>query len=71
MTEHTKTIMIVQAIYMLAWAVIQCGYIVAWTLTSIEFAGGPCHADDALAPVMKPIQKELDEKLKETIGEDD
>jgi len=74
MTEHehlelTKTVMLLKGLYMLSWAVIQCGYIIAWTLTSIEFAGGPCKADDALGPVMTDIQKHLDDKLKEATGE--
>lgn len=67
MTEHTKMMMFLKAIYMLSYAVIQCGYIIAWTLTSIEFAGGPCSADDALKNVMKEINDGLNNRMNDAI----
>lgn len=72
MTEHTKMMIFVKTIYMLSYAVIQCGYIIAWTLSAIELAGGPCTADEALHGTMTDIQEGLDNKFKDAIkGEHD
>ncbi len=67
MTEHTKMMIFVKTIYMLSYAVIQCGYIIAWTLSAIELAGGPCTADEALHGIIQDIQTGLDEKLKDAL----